>query len=58
MHSLEIIVKRNAEAAGREAAHASNEGDFKLALAIAEAVGDDTAGGAFVRGYARGTQEG
>lgn len=37
MHSLDIIVTRNAAAAGREAALADNRGDHALAGSIFEA---------------------
>lgn len=35
MHALEVIIVRNARAAGREAAHAVNDGDHEKARAIA-----------------------
>lgn len=64
MHCLEVIVKRNAEAAGREAAHAANDGDADLHIAINhadealadEAVAPDWHG--YFRGFYRGRQEG
>jgi hypothetical protein len=34
MHSLDGIITRNAQAAGREAAHADNDGDFLKAESI------------------------
>ena len=34
MHSLEVIIKRNAEAAGRELGHAVNDQDDALARRI------------------------
>lgn len=37
MHSLEIIAYRNAQAAGREAAHAANEGQTTLVYEIEQA---------------------
>lgn len=50
MHGLDTIIRRNAEQAGREAAHAVNAGDWKLAQAIIDAQpqGDQTE---FYRGY-------
>ncbi len=63
MHCLEVIVKRNAEAAGREAAHAANDGDTEalfrlLAPDYSETSNDPNVQAAFLQGYARGRQEG
>lgn len=41
MHALEIIIRRNAEAAGREAGHAVNDNNIAHAQAILEAVDAD-----------------
>ncbi len=64
MHCLEVIVKRNAEAAGREAAHAANDGDADLHVAINRAdealAGENVAPNwpAYFAGFYRGRQEG
>ncbi len=62
MHCLEVIVKRNDEAAGREAAHAVNDGAhaadvFAPLLDYAVNPGSSKAA-AFKRGYLRGREEG
>jgi hypothetical protein len=57
MHSLEIIVRRNAEAAGRELAHA----DRDMNQTMSEFNHQDSTSAeyeAFSRGYKRGEQEG
>jgi hypothetical protein len=65
MHSLDIIIRKNAKAAGREAAHATNDGKAQRAVDIAHACADLIADDApaYVRnaaneGFARGRQEG
>lgn len=55
MHALEVIIRRNEEAAGREAAHADNNGKYEKATAILAATEVDDA---FVEGYTRGRAEG
>jgi hypothetical protein len=60
MHGLDIIIRRNAEAAGREEAHARNDGDIGTADAILTASLTDGAKAveSYERGYSRGRQEG
>ena len=70
MHCLEVIIARNAQAAGREAGHADTDGDDRLASAIHDAaVENDEIKGMnfthdneividFVTGYLRGRKEG
>jgi hypothetical protein len=60
MHGLSTIIRRNEEAAGREAGHAFNDGDHEKASRILDA---ETANPgrltspAFVDGYLRGREE-
>ena len=59
MHCLEVIIKRNAEAAGREAAHARNDGNWKKSHDIdMVSLAEDKSGEqeAYGRGYRRGRQ--
>jgi hypothetical protein len=59
MHCLEVIIEKNERAAGREAAHAFNDGNTKLHLQIidnTEKLIDLT--DAFVDGYITGKREG
>ena len=61
MHGLDIIIRRNAEAAGREAGHAFNDGRLKQYLAIEQAAeehGNRVNDAAFSRGYVRGRKDG
>ena len=64
MHGLDIIIRRNAEAAGREAAHADNDGNDELASKIHNTVCEETGDPdspewtAFGRGYLGGRNEG
>jgi len=61
MHCLEVIVKRNAEAAGRAAGHAHNDENADLVSKInrAEIERDsDAESKAWIRGYRAGRQEG
>ena len=67
MHSLEVIIKRNAEAAGRELGHAVNDGEPSSSLPAerseAASVPGLTDAGvfalvrAFFHGYNRGREE-
>ena len=66
MHCLEVIIARNAQAAGREAGHADNDSDDRLASAI-HAVADeivmdpesnDLTYTDFTTGFLRGRKEG
>jgi hypothetical protein len=47
MHCLEVIVARNDQAAGREAAHAFNDGDDRMIRIVEAGPVND----AFRRGY-------
>lgn len=64
MHGLDIIIQRNLEAAGREAAHADNDGNDELATTIHTNAVQDTGDPdspewtAFCRGYLAGRREG
>jgi hypothetical protein len=61
MHGLDVIIRKNAEAAGREAAHALKDGNRDLAQRInaADIVLDSKeACTAWLVGYRRGRQEG
>jgi hypothetical protein len=62
MRSLEVIIAKNSEAAGRAEAHARNDGDTKLVGKILAAhFNEDTdreVVEAYERGYKRGRQEG
>jgi hypothetical protein len=57
MHSLDVIVKRNLEAAGREAGHAVNDGDRALADAIFATAATYDEWVAMYAGYVRGRGE-
>jgi len=68
MHGLDVIIRRNAEVAGREAAHARNDGDTKRSQAIGRVDVIRDLGGpmdemqiaanrAWCVGYRRGLQE-
>lgn len=50
MHALEVIAVRNAAAAGREAAHAVDNGNHEEALRIARAA-DPRVHSSFLRAY-------
>lgn len=56
MHSLEVIIKRNAEAAGRELAHQVNDG--KPVTIVDESAGVFALLKAFFHGYNKGREEG
>jgi len=61
MHSLDVVITKNAEAAGREAGHAHNDDSIALLNRIysADIARDsDAEAKAWVRGYRRGRQEG
>jgi len=63
MHSLEVIISKNAKAAGREAGHAVNDGDHETAKKIAAAALEDEIvlvnySKTFLAGYWRGRKEG
>jgi len=58
MHGLDIIILRNAEAAGRELAHIVNDGGSPQAIEAIEAPKDREEYVAFVRGYRRGRVDG
>ena len=65
MHSLDTIKARNAQAAGREAAHADSDWNDResaeIHAAMLEECGGDTDSPlwkAFIAGYLRGKQEG
>lgn len=61
MHSLEVIIARNDRAAGREAGHADNDWNDRLASEIQAAQHEqdkDTDNAEFITGYLRGRQEG
>ena len=71
MHCLEVIIARNAQAAGREAGHADTDGDDRLASAINAAASalvmesasdvpdsNDLTWTNFVTGYLSGRKEG
>jgi hypothetical protein len=62
MHALEIIVKRNQEAAGRECGHAVNDNDHEQASRILDAETAANPGHItspeFLAGYLRGREEG
>lgn len=61
MHSLEIIIARNAEQAGREYAHQECDGRLQQSPLFPEDVSPNTAhlaAAAWIRGYERGKQEG
>lgn len=61
MHSLEIIIIRNAEAAGREYAHQERDGRPAMSPIAPEDIAPETAhitAKAWIRGYDRGRQEG
>lgn len=62
MHGLDVIISKNLKAAGREAAHAVNDGDTALANKIAEDVADDIAlmnwSKTFIAAYWRARKEG
>lgn len=67
MHGLDVIIRRNAEQAGREAAHKVNEGAPVVDTLVEHGIFNFQQGpvvnapllnGAFTTGYARGLQEG
>jgi hypothetical protein len=63
MRSLEVIIAKNAEAAGRAEAHARNDGDINKAQQIlgahlAESAQTIEDCDNYERGYRRGRQEG
>ncbi len=61
MHALEVIIARNARAAGREAGHADNDGDEARGDRIVQAVraeASEPEWTAFVAGYLAGRKEG
>lgn len=61
MHSLDVIIRRNAEAAGREAAHAYNDKDNARVERILAAYDDEQSYEHSIhlgRAYTRARQEG
>ena len=60
MHALEVIIAKNAEAAGRAEAHARNDGDERKAdgILFASFITDAQTIEVYERGYHRGRQEG
>lgn len=62
MHGLDVIISKNLKAAGREAAHAVNDGDHETAKKIAEDVADEIAlanwSKTFIAAYWRARKEG
>ena len=62
MHALEVIIAKNAEAAGRAEAHAANDGDVERATKILRTAIFSCESPeqieAYGRGYLRGRQEG
>jgi hypothetical protein len=61
MHSLDVIIARNDQAAGREAGHADNDDKDRLASEIQAAQHEqdkDTDNLNFITGYLRGRSEG
>jgi hypothetical protein len=57
VHSLDVIVKRNLEAAGREAGHAESDGDAARANAIFATANTYDEWMAMYAGYVRGRGE-
>lgn len=58
MHCLEVIIAKNAKAAGREAAHADNDDKDQLATEIHNADSKPAAADWFITGYLDGRKDG